>query len=283
MSHIRRPQNPTDPSHEILQMAHDLNLTSLAENLMPLLQQAEQENPSFSDFVRRLLQAEYQARKERRLKRILKRSNLGTVTGLEGFDWSARPKLDPRVLKELCNCHFVEQRRNILLFGRPGTGKTRIAKTLAHAACLADYTVLGVNTAAMLEELDASLVDNTFNRCFRRYTKPSVLLLDEFGYEAFTAKQTNYLFRIVSARYQQGTIILTANVGFSYWKKLFPSEAMAVATVDRLVDDATILRFTGKSFRAPREIIGDPLEEAWDDEWPLSYNPSNKPDQSFQF
>lgn len=283
MARIRRQHSLIDPSQDIIQMANDLDLTTLAENLTSLLQQAEQENPSFSDFVHRLLRSEYQARKERRLNRLLKRSNIGTVTGLEGFDWSARPKLDPRVIKELCNCQFVEQHRNILIFGRPGTGKTRIAKTLAHAACLAGYTVLGVNTAAMLEELDASRVDNTFNRFFRRYIKPSVLLLDEFGYEDFTSKQTNYLFRLVSARYQQGSIVLTANVGFSYWKNLFPSEAMAVATVDRLVDDATILRFTGKSFRAPREIIGAPLDNESDDEWLLPNNPSNKSDQSFQF
>ena len=112
----------------------------------------------------------------------------------------------------------------------------------------------------MIEELHASYADDTFKRTFRRYVKPQLLLIDEFGYEPFTSEATNYLFRLVSARHRQGSIVLTANTGFSKWKTLFPSEATAVATVDRLVDNATILRFTGKSFRQPHTIVGAPLE-----------------------
>src|SRR5207249_88946 len=91
--------------------------------------------------------------------------------------------------------------------------------------------------------------------------KPQVLQLEEFAYEPFDLKATTYLFRVVSARQGKGSIILTANTGFTHWKNLFPSEAMAVAMVDRLVDRATILRFTGKSHREPRETIGAPLDD----------------------
>ena len=170
-------------------------------------------------------------------------------------------KLDPRVVKELFGCRFVEEHRNILCLGRAGLGKTRIAKAIAHAACLADYSVLCVHAADMVEELHASHADRTFKRAFRRFVKPEVLLIDEFGYEPFNSEATNYLFRLVSARHRQGSIVLTANTGFSKWRNLFPSEATAVATVDRLVDAATILRFTGKSFRQPKNIVGAPLED----------------------
>jgi DNA replication protein DnaC len=88
----------------------------------------------------------------------------------------------------------------------------------------------------MLEDLHASQADGTFKRAFRRYTKPDVLLLDEFAYEPLDQRATNYLFRVVAARHGTGTIILTANSGFRKWASLFPSEALAVATVDRLVD-----------------------------------------------
>jgi DNA replication protein DnaC len=112
----------------------------------------------------------------------------------------------------------------------------------------------------MLEDLHASHADATFKRTLRRYVKPAVLLLDEFGYEPFDSAATGYLFRLVSARHGQGSIILTANTGFSQWKNMFPSEAQAIATVDRLVDRATILRFTGKTKRDPLEISGAPLD-----------------------
>jgi len=219
------------------------------------------DSPSFTDFGLKMFRAEVIARSTRRLERSLKRSRLGVVEGLEGFDFAARPNLDPRVVKELLGCRFVTEHRNVLCLGRAGLGKTRVAKAIAHAACLADYSVLCVLAADMIEELHASHADGTFKRAFRRYVKPAILLVDEFGYEPFTSEATNYLFRLVSARHRQGSIVLTANTGFSKWKSLFPSEATAVATVDRLVDSATILRFTGKSFRQPRDIVGAPLED----------------------
>ena len=257
MARNTRRAPASNPSEELIQLATDLDLTALANTLPELLESAETESPSFTDFGLTMFRSEIDARKTRRLERSLKRSRLGVVEGLEGFDFAARPKLDPRVVKELFGCRFVEEHRNILCLGRAGLGKTRIAKAIAHAACLADYSVLCVHAADMVEELHASHADRTFKRAFRRFVKPEVLLIDEFGYEPFNSEATNYLFRLVSARHRQGSIVLTANTGFSKWRNLFPSEA----TVDRLVDAATILRFTGKSFRQPKNIVGAPLED----------------------
>ncbi len=255
----RRTPAP-NPTEELIQLAIDLDLTTLAHNLPALLERAETSSPSFTDFGLEMFQAELNARKTRRLERSLKRSHLGAVEGLDGFDFAARPKLDPRVVKELLGCRFVAEHRNVLCLGRAGLGKTRIAKAIAHAACLADYSVLCVLAADMIDELHASHADGTFKRALRRYVKPQLIVVDEFGYEPFSSEATNYLFRLVSARHRQGSIVLTANTGFSKWKSLFPSEATAVATVDRLVDCATILRFSGKSFRQPRIIVGAPLD-----------------------
>jgi DNA replication protein DnaC len=256
----RRPPAPT-PLDELTQLAIDLDLTALGAALPEILARAEQESLSFTDFALSLLRTEATARHTRRLERSLRRSHLGAVAGLDGFNFALRPQLEARVVKELCNGRFVEERRNVLCLGKPGLGKTRIAKALVHAACLAGHSTLCVTTAEMLEDLHAAHADGSFKRALRRYVKPAVLLCDEFGYEPFDARATTHLFRLVSARYGQGSIVLTANTGFTRWKTLFPSESQAVATVDRLVDRATILRFTGETSRGPKEVIGAPLDD----------------------
>jgi len=261
MARSKKRPKASNPTEELIQLSIDLDLTTLADELPTLLDQAEKQTPSFTDFALAMFRTELYARQGRRLERSLKRSHLGMVEGLDGFDFPARPKLHARLVKELLNCRFVEEHRNILCLGRPGLGKTRVAKAIVHAACIAGFSALCVPAADMLEDLHASHADGTFKRAMRRYIKPDVLLLDEFDSEPFTSEATNYLFRVVSARHRQGTIVLTANTGFTKWKTLFPSEATAVATADRLVDGATILRFTGKSFRQPRNIVGAPLED----------------------
>jgi DNA replication protein DnaC len=258
----KSPDNPERVQSELHDLSGHLSLTALQARLADLLTWAEREGPAYSDFALALLRTERDARQERRLRRILRRSKLPEhVEGLETFDFSLRPKLEARVVKELLNCRWVEEGRNIICVGRPGLGKSRLLDALAKAACLRGHTVLKIETAQMLENLHGSLADKTFHRTFRRYDKPSVLYCDEFGYAPFDTKDTGYLFRLVSSRHQKRPILLAANTGFKHWKEFFPSEAQAVATVDRLIDRATILRFSGKGFREPKEIIGAESED----------------------
>ena len=250
-----------DLLEEITALAHGLNLTALRDQLPDLIAQAEKSGVSYSEFILDLLRYEHTTRQSRRLTRNLKRSGLPQVVkGLDSFDFSLRPKLEARVVKELLHCRWVPERRNIICVGRPGRGKNHVLDALAKAACEKGYTVRKVITAEMLEELHGAIADRTYKRTFRRFEKPDVLYCDEFGYSPFDADATKYLFRLVSARHQNKSILLAANTGFSGWKRFFPSEAQAVATVDRLIDNATILRFSGKGFRKPKEIIGEAVE-----------------------
>ncbi|MCK6461702.1 MAG: IS21-like element helper ATPase IstB, partial [Planctomycetes bacterium] len=245
----RRPRpgdaNALPPEEEILALADSLDLTALKATYRAVLGEAEKEECSFTEFVLRLLRAERAARDARREERTRGRSQLGPEIGLDHFDFSARPGLDARVVRELLLCRFVLERRPLILVGPSGTGKTHVCRAIGHAAIKRGHSVLYTTAAAAVEDLGSSLVDGSYKRTLRRYAKPEVLIMDEFGVIGFDGKASKHLFRLVSERYQKGSTIVAANSGFKKWKNFFPSEAEAVATVDRLVDQATILRFSG--------------------------------------
>lgn len=252
-----------DPVDEIAELADRLKLTSLTvDELRRILEHAERNQISYSDLALELLRLEVRIRKERRLNRNLKRSKLGSVADrLDDFDFKCRTKLHPGIVRELLHCRWIVEGRNVICVGRPGLGKTRVIKALGRAACEQGFTVTYAITAQLLDDLHAALADGSYKRTFRRYQQIDVLILDEFAYEPLDARATQHLFRLVSARHGLAPTLLAANTGFSKWGKLFPSEAQAVATVDRLIDNATILHFTGKSFRKPKDGSIDETED----------------------
>lgn len=234
----------------------ELKLTTAAAELPEVLEQATEQETSYTQFLHHLLQRELSARMQRRVTRRLKRSRIKESPGLDEFDFSLRPRLKPAAVKQLLDCQYLRDGRPIMCIGRAGTGKTHVAKALGHAACMKGYSVYFVNTADLLEELHAALADNSFGRVFKRYANVDLLILDEVGYLPLGEQKADYLFRLVSARHPRRSTIVTTNTGFTRWGRFFPNQGQAIATVDRLLDRSTVMRFTGKSFRQPEEVIG---------------------------
>lgn len=247
---------------DLQKLLEQLNLTTVARELPALLSAAESDAPSFSDFLGRVLDVEQAARFERKIQRRVRWSRLGPYVDLEGFDFAARPQLCPQAVKELMTCRFVQDKRNLILVGRPSLGKSRVARSIGHAACRKALSVYYGKLSEILAALHASKADGTYRKAFRRVTAPDLLILDDCGFDTELGKAAaNELFHLVCARYQARSSIVVTNLPFRKWEEFLPSPAQAVAIADRLVDDATILRFTGRPFRQPREILGAPLED----------------------
>ena len=257
---MARNAETQDPVARVRALLEQLNLTTAARRLADLLAQAETAQPSYSAFLHQVLEAEDGARWERKLQRRRRWSKLGPPRSLEGFDWAARPQLAPQVIKELLTCRFIDEHRNIILVGRPSTGKTTVAKALGHAACSRALGVYYAPTAEVLATLHAARADETYRTVFRRVTTADLLILDDAGFSDLGRDAANELFRVVCARYRERSTIVVSNLPFKQWGEFLPSPGQAVAIADRLVDDATILRFTGTPYRQPRDVHGAPLD-----------------------
>lgn len=191
---------------------------------------------------------EQSERQRRSLQRRLHFARLGNFKPLCDFDWQWPKKIDRAAVEELSSLEFLTEPANVVLIGPNSTGKTTIAKNLAHLALLGGYTARFTTASAMLNDLAAQDSAAALNRRLRHYCRPALLVCDELGYLSYDARYADLLFEVVTRRYQHRSTIITTNKPFAEWNQVFPNAASVVTIIDRLVHKAEIITIEGDSY-----------------------------------
>lgn len=227
-----------------------LKLSTAAEHLSRELDRAIEEKRSATQVLESLLEVEVEETKARRQRGRLRFARYPVIKTLAEFDFDFQPSLDRKLVAELSTLRFVEERRNIILLGPPGVGKTHLGIALGVAATNAGYQTYFTTAAEMVHSLQAAHLAGNAQYKIRNYLAPSVLVIDELGYLPLDQASANWIFEVVSRRYEKGAaIILTSNRGFSDWGQVFADQVVATAIVDRLLDNAVVLNIRGRSYR----------------------------------
>ena len=222
-----------------------------------LLTRAEKEHLSYLSFLDRLLGAEAGARRERAVARRIHEARFPENKTLEGFDWNFNPKtFDRTQMEELASGDFIRRRANLVMVGWSGIGKSHMIQAIGQKACVHGYRVLYQTSAQLLADLNASLADKTLPARLRRFAKPELLIIDEFGFDKIERNESpeaaHLLYKIIAARNQKHSTALVTNVDFEKWGEYLSDGPLAMAFLDRLVEGAIILKVKGKSFRAEK-------------------------------
>jgi DNA replication protein DnaC len=226
-----------------------LGLTQLEQALPVLFETARLEQWTYEQFLKRAIAAELEGRDRRAAARRMAAAHLPVVKTLEAFDFAFQPSLSERLLWELADLSFVQSATNVVFLGPPGTGKTHLSLALAVKALAAGYSALFTTLTQLAEALDTASYPGLVRQRLRRYTTPSVLIIDEVGYTNLSPGQAHHFFELVTARYEHGSILLTSNTSFSEWGSLLGDEILASALLDRLLHHAEVIAINGSSYR----------------------------------
>jgi len=244
-------------NNDLIQQLRALKLPGIREHLEARLLEAESNNLSYHEFLSMLFTDELDLRSSRRIERLLHSAHLGTEMTLETFDLSFNASINAKLIRGLSSCRFIERGEGVFFIGPTGTGKTHLAKALAHKACRMMFSVAFYSSGKLFSELATADLQNKLSQLLRRLLAVDLLVIDDFGFKTIDQTSAERLYAIVDGRFRAKSIILTSNRAMTDWPGLFPDPVVANAILDRIAHTSHQIIIKGQSYRKKLQVKKD--------------------------
>jgi len=234
---------------ELDQLLRNLHLAKIRQVLEQELQYAEKKQVTYTDFLLRLLRAEWHHKQESALNWRIKRAALPEQWTLESFPFKRQPGVSRRQIRGFASLDFVARAENIVFVGGTGVGKTGLATGLLLKALQNGYRGLFLKAQDLFDEMYASLADRSSRKLLNRLARVDVLVIDEMGYLNLRPEQTNVFFRLMEERYRRKATIISTNLEYEEWHNFLGNKALCDALLSRLRHQCHTVRIDGPSLR----------------------------------
>lgn len=243
-------KSPQKAWHEsIVQYSKELRLPMIRTHVSEHVQQAQQQDMTYEEFLGLLLQRECDARQEASLKNRIRLAEFTHKKYLEDLSIQDLPQDAQQKFKLLKSLDFIREGRNVILAGNPGTGKTHMAIGLGMKACMEGYKVWFTTVPILVNRLRESRAEHTLRQFQSRFEKYDLVIADEMGYISFDKEGAELLFTHLSLRAGRKSTMITTNLSFERWSEIFQDPVMTAAMIDRLTHQSYAVNMNGNSFR----------------------------------
>jgi len=239
-------------TEELEQLLKNLKLRRMREIYDEQLRAAEKEDVTYSEFVTRLVRAQWHARQEGALEWRIQRANLPERWSLESFPFARQPGANRKQIRAFAELEFIPKAENIVFTGPTGVGKTGLACGILLKALENGYRCQFIRAQDLFDEVYASLADRSTRRLLNRLSRLDVLLIDEFGYLNLKPEQSNTFFKLMEERYHRHSTVITTNLGYDEWHNFLGNKAMVDALLSRVRHYCHTVTINGPSLRDPQ-------------------------------
>ena len=254
MLHTLKKKTMKDISDKIISLTKEIGLPGIRQNFKILEEEFNGKKNNYNQFLYKLLEIEFASRLKSRKASRIRQARFPYKKYLEDLKQEELPSEAKTKLSELEDLEFINQGRNIIFAGNPGTGKTHIAIGLGIKACIENYKVLFTTVPRLITKIKESRSEKTLRQLENRFEKYDLVICDEFGYISFDKAGAELLFSHLSLRAGIKSTIITTNLSFDRWNEIFGDTILTAAMVDRLTHKAHIVNMNGKSYRTKETI-----------------------------
>jgi DNA replication protein DnaC len=236
-------------NYQTIEKLRQMRLSAMAELHLQHIKNNKSNDATPDEYLALLTEHEWDSRQNQKVNRLIKQAGFKQKADIAGVDYTAPRNLDKNMFNRLATLDFIKRKENIIITGASGVGKSYLAQAIGHHACVTGDRVIYTNTARLFTRLKLSKTDGTYIKELIKLQKVNLLILDDFGLQAFDNMSREMLMDIIDDRYNKMSTIISSQIPVSVWYDIIGEGTLADAILDRIVNSSHRINLKGESMR----------------------------------